>query len=190
MKEKLVGIGALLAAALASLCCIGPLVLVGLGVGAVGLAAALAKYRLIFMLLTFAFLGFAFYLTYRKREIQCADGSCEMKSAGPAAKILLWLVTAAALGLASSNLWIGALSSKAALPVGGQLVKLNVTGMFCSGCAVSVEKALKKIPGVQGASVDFGKSEAFVSLESGTSVQTEELIKAVEGPGYKASLKP
>lgn len=189
MKKKLVGIVTLVSAALASVCCIGPLVLVGLGMGGLGLAAGLARYRTIFMALTFAFLGLAFYLTYRKREVQCADGSCEVKSAGARAKTLLWIVTAATLALASFPLWIGAFSSKSPVASNGRLVKLNVTGMFCPACAVSIGKALKNVPGVQSASVDFDKSEASVFVDPQAETKSDALIKAVEETGYKASLR-
>lgn len=60
--------GTIVSAILASICCIGPLILAGLGIGSVGIFSSLERYRLIFMLVTFAFLGAAFYLTYRKKK--------------------------------------------------------------------------------------------------------------------------
>lgn len=112
MKEKLVGIAAVASAALASICCIGPLVLAGLGLGSLGFAAGFVKYRPLFVAVTFVLVGLAFYLTYRKREVHCADGSCRVASAGRGAKILLWIVAVAAIGLASSHLWIKAVEKE------------------------------------------------------------------------------
>ncbi len=52
MKEKLASAGALISASLASICCVGLLVLAALGLGGVGFAAGLVKYRPLFWGLT------------------------------------------------------------------------------------------------------------------------------------------
>lgn len=189
MKEKLAGVAAVASAALASVCCIGPLVFVGLGLGGLGFAASFAKYRPLFMVLTFGFLSLAFYFTYRKKEVRCADGSCELKSAGRGAKILLWVVTVAAVGLASSHLWIGAFASRAPLTSSGEMVKLHIAGMHCPACVGSIEKALKKVPGVQAVAVHYDTSEAQVVINA-KAVEPQELVKAIENTGYQASLNP
>lgn len=189
MKEKWAGIAAVASAVLASVCCIGPLVLAGLGLGSLGFAAGFVKYRSLFIAMTFALVGLAFYLTYRKREVRCADGSCVVTSAGRGAKILLWFVTVTAVGLASSHLWIGAFASKAAVASEGKRIYLHITGMHCPACAVGVEQALKQVRGVRAADVDFDKSQAHVVVEAGN-VDSRELIEAVEKTGYKASLQP
>ena len=75
-----VGIAALASAGLASICCIGPLALTGLGLGGLGLAAGLTQYRPLFLALTALVLAVGFHLAYRKREVPCADGSCELRS--------------------------------------------------------------------------------------------------------------
>lgn len=190
MKEKWVGIGAVVSAALASLCCLGPLVLVGLGLGGLGLAAGLVKYRFLFLGGTAVLLAFAFYYTYRKREVHCADGSCRLESAGRGAKSLLWIATILALGIGSSHYWVVAfVSGKKAVAAGpgGQEVVLRLDGMHCISCAAAIQNALIEVPGVQDASVDFDGSEARVSITPG-SVDPGELVKTVEETGYQASL--
>lgn len=107
MKEKIASLGALISASLASICCLGPLVLVGLGLGGLGLAAGLSKYRPVFLALTAIFLGAVFYLTYRKREVACADGSCQLRSGSKAMKTALWIITALAIALAMFPYWYG-----------------------------------------------------------------------------------
>ena len=61
--------GTISAAILASSCCLGPLILAGLGIGSIGIFSSLEKYRPLFMIITFAFIGTAFYLTYRKKRV-------------------------------------------------------------------------------------------------------------------------
>jgi mercuric ion transport protein len=104
MKEKLVGLGAILMAGLASICCLGPVLLIGLGVSALT-AAGLERYRPFFILLTVLLLGLAFYLAYRKREIRCEDGSCQYRAAGAGTKISLWIVLFAVLVMVSKPYW-------------------------------------------------------------------------------------
>ncbi|ODS31749.1 MAG: MerT mercuric transport protein [Candidatus Scalindua rubra] len=60
--------GTITAAILASSCCVGPLILAGLGIGSIGIFSSLEKYRPLFMIITFAFIGMAFYLTYRRKQ--------------------------------------------------------------------------------------------------------------------------
>jgi mercuric ion transport protein len=105
MKEKIAGIGALVSASLASICCIGPLALVALGLGGARFAAGLARYRLFFLAWTVLFLGSAFYFTYRKREVACADGTCQFRTGSQAMKTTLWVIAVVAVGLASYPSW-------------------------------------------------------------------------------------
>ena len=111
MKEKVAGIGAVVSASLASICCLGPLALVGLGLGGVGLAAGLVKSRPFFLALTAVFLGLAFYFTYRKREVACPDGSCRLRAGSRTMKVTLWVIAAAAVGLATYPNWAALLFS-------------------------------------------------------------------------------
>ena len=121
MKEKIAvitGIGSLVAATLASICCLGPLVFTALGVGGFGLAAGLEKYRTIFLVLTSALLAGAFYFIYRKREVVCADGSCRLQTAGSKTmKILLWIITGATLLLAAFPYYSATLAGRELGPV-------------------------------------------------------------------------
>lgn len=184
MKEKLASIGALASATFASICCFGPIVLVALGLGGAGLAAGLEKYRPIFLSLTALFLGAAFYLAYKKREVACADGSCEIRSGSAKAKAALWAITALAVGLGTFPNWSAyVLQQRTAVStVGAETVRMAISGMTCTACAVGVEKSLMKVPGVRSASVDFDKAEAVVLAEPGV-VPAEELIRAVESAG-------
>lgn len=94
--------GAVAAAVGASACCVGPLLLLALGVGGawVGNLTAMEKYRPIGTAATLIFLGLAFVRVYRKpKEEACAPGSSCPATAGRRNKLLLWIATALVLGL-------------------------------------------------------------------------------------------
>ncbi len=62
-KTALTGVGSVLSALLASLCCIGPVVFALIGAGSLGFAAAFEPYRPYLLALTVLFLGTAFHLS-------------------------------------------------------------------------------------------------------------------------------
>jgi len=62
-------------------------------------------------------------------------------------------------------------------------IKLQVTGMTCASCVARVEKALKKVPGVEGASVNLATESARVQ---GAAALTREMLSAaIEKAGYQ-----
>lgn len=91
----LLGTGALASGVAASLCCLGPILFAGLGLGSFGLAASIHKVRPILALALVAFAGAGLYLAHRKREVACEDGTCRMESAGRGTKALLWVLALA-----------------------------------------------------------------------------------------------
>ncbi|ABW18613.1 heavy metal translocating P-type ATPase [Alkaliphilus oremlandii] len=62
---------------------------------------------------------------------------------------------------------------------------LKIEGMTCASCAQSVEKAVKKLDGVNEASVNFATEKLNISYDS-SKVKTIDIKKAVEKAGYKA----
>lgn len=62
-----------------------------------------------------------------------------------------------------------------------ELVELNVTGMHCNNCAMSIHKLLEK-KGLQNILVDFAGEEVKFSPNSDTSMP--EIISAIEGLGF------
>jgi P-type Cu+ transporter len=65
-------------------------------------------------------------------------------------------------------------------------VELEIGGMTCASCASQIERKLNKLEGVQ-ASVNYATEQASVRYDS-SSVKLEQLIAAVEGVGYAATL--
>ena len=99
-KSTLSSVASVITAIGASLCCIGPVVLAVIGVGGIGVFSAFEAYRPYLIGLTILILGSAFYLTYRKREVQCKDGTCKVESASVWNKIGIWsalLIAASAM---------------------------------------------------------------------------------------------
>ncbi|MDX6770166.1 MAG: mercuric transporter MerT family protein [Elusimicrobiota bacterium] len=188
MDKKLVGLTALASAGLASVCCLGPLVVTGLGLGSLGLAAGLIRYRPFFLTLTGVVLAVAFYLTYRKRSVACADGSCELRSGSRTMKTGVWIVAAFAAALATFPSWSGRLISvrSGAVPAGARVLSLRILGMDCEACTVAIKRSVEKVPGVLSAEIDFaGRLAAVVSDGR---ADPEAVIRAVSAAGYKAEL--
>ena len=74
--------GAFISSLLGAACCLGPLVLVLLGLGGGGIALAMKPYRPYFLVLTFLLLGASFYLVYRRPVGECGpEESCTMPRA-------------------------------------------------------------------------------------------------------------
>jgi len=65
-------------------------------------------------------------------------------------------------------------------------LELPIAGMTCAGCAGRVEKSLNQLEGVE-ATVNFATERATVSFDP-ERVEPEQLVGAVEGVGYSASL--
>jgi copper chaperone CopZ len=65
---------------------------------------------------------------------------------------------------------------------------IPIIGMHCASCAVNIERKLKKLPGMQSASVNYASEKALV--EYNESECTEETIgQAVASLGYQAILE-
>jgi Cu+-exporting ATPase len=67
-----------------------------------------------------------------------------------------------------------------------QALELPIEGMTCSSCAGRVEKSLNQLEGVE-ATVNFATERATVEFDP-ERVAPEQLLEAVEGVGYSASL--
>ena len=63
-------------------------------------------------------------------------------------------------------------------------IELKIEGMSCGHCKMSVEKALKSVPGVEKVEVSLEKGEALVE---GTA-DPKALVQAVEEEGYRAQV--
>lgn len=192
MRKATLG-GSVLAAISASLCCIGPLTAVALGAGGFAASTVFAKWRWAFLLVTFALLGVAWYLTYRKPKVACAEGSaCANKPVARWGKGVLWAATVCAL-VAAALPQLGNLAAKTtnaastAAVTGTQLatLKARIPTMECSLCEKVIAAKVEKQTGVQSAQVSFDSKEAVVQYDA-SKISREQILKAIDETGYKA----
>ena len=94
-KTRMIAAGGVFGALAASTCCIVPLILFSLGItGAwIGNLTALAPYKPIFIVITFGFLGYGYWMVYRKPK-DCAGGeTCARPLPNRVVKSALWAST-------------------------------------------------------------------------------------------------
>ncbi|MCA1860826.1 heavy metal translocating P-type ATPase [Janthinobacterium sp. HSC-3S05] len=75
---------------------------------------------------------------------------------------------------------------KAGYTVAQREIDLNIAGMTCASCVGRVEKALLKVPGVLGASVNLATESARIKVTGGLEAGT--LIAAIDKAGYAATV--
>jgi copper chaperone CopZ len=183
MNQKLTAGGAVAAAAAASLCCIGPLLFVLLGLGAFGAAAALETVRPYLLVAAALLLAFGFYQAYfRRPEVACAPGeACATKPVSRASRVALWVAALAVMAFALSPYYAGALArrlnAKTTAPVSPQpataRATFKVSGMTCAGCEETIKLALEQTPGVRGSQVSYDRGKAVVEYDPGVTDATK-----------------
>jgi len=62
-------------------------------------------------------------------------------------------------------------------------VTLNVSGMTCEACPITVKKALQKVPGGSEIDVLYEKKQVVVTLDD-SKTNTDALVKATTNAGY------
>lgn len=67
-------------------------------------------------------------------------------------------------------------------------VTLDVPGMTCSACPITVKKALTKVNGVSNVDVQFEKREAVVTFDDAKTT-VAALTKATKDAGYPSTVK-
>ena len=197
----------MLAAFAASLCCVGPLLFVVLGLGAFGAASMFESLRPWLLGVTAVFLALGFYRAYFKREQACAPGeACATKpgnAAGRAGRAGLWLAMLLVAAFALSPYYIGSLTARlttraavsGAPAPGGQnslavsqteaaRATFTVEGMTCTGCETTLRLALGRATGVLRAEVSYKNGEAIVDYDPKLTAP-DKLRAAIDETGYK-----
>ncbi|MFZ5619293.1 MAG: mercuric transporter MerT family protein [Pseudomonadota bacterium] len=100
--------GGVVGAVLASSCCIGPLVLVSLGVSGawIGNLTALEPFKPYFLAATALLLGLGFWQVYFRKKPACEEGSyCARPESSLITKSALWIATILVALAATIDLW-------------------------------------------------------------------------------------
>ncbi len=184
-------VGAVAAAVGALVCCLGPLLLLALGVSGawIGNLTAMEKYRPLWMAATLVFLGLAFFRVYRKpKEVAGTPGSACSSVAGPRNKVILWIITALVLGLFALPYLISyACAGGPGEAAPTQQATLSVRNMTCSACTVTVRKSLTRVEGVKDAKVTLGPPQAEVTYDP-AKVRMERLVEATSKAGFPSTI--
>lgn len=193
--------GSIVAAALASFCCILPVVFALTGLTVVGAAAAFAAWRPYLLAATCVLLGLGVYFAYRTPREGCAAGSvCAAPASRRRVRVTLWLAAALAAGLAAFPYFSGPVAEfvLSGSPSGSHSTKpevsrfktasLSIEGMDCPGCATAIQNKLVAVRGVRRARVSFERRAAEIEYDPGV-VSVDQLEEVVREAGYRARSK-
>jgi copper chaperone CopZ len=67
-------------------------------------------------------------------------------------------------------------------------VRMDIHGMYCAACVVSVDKALKNVPGVSKVRVNAARAEATVDIDVAM-LDSVKLVDAVDKTGFSATFR-
>jgi len=180
-------VGAIVAALAASACCVVPAVLAIVGLSGAGFGAALAPYRVYFLVATGLALSVGFWLVYRRPKDACG---CPAPRSRRFARVALWITAAGAIALAAYPLLGSHFASAGSLAAPAKAtLHLTVSGMDCAECTGGIAAGLKKVPGVVSATVDYETGIAVVRHD-GRAGMDAAAIAAVREAGFSAKLAP
>ena len=187
MRAKYVGI---LSAILGSICCLGPLLLVALGLGTG--AVLISRYHWVFIIAAIAILLWA-WAKYLREKTVCDCGRKPMRGRRIVVLTLL-LATVLVLGFAGLNIsrYVFASAPVAAqvqtqLADGLNRMTVSVEGLSCVACEIPVRHALRRIDGVKSVDVNAATKTASVDYEP-AKTNPEQLVAAINSTGYRAVL--
>ena len=207
-----VAIGSAIAA---SACCWLPLLLIGLGVSGVGLSSWFARFRFVFLGITFAALGAAFYFTYRPAPARAAgeDACCTVEpegnetAGGSAAsprwtgkinrfnRIALWPITVLVLALAffpnfaDKFLSAGPAVTETADSAAVHRLNFRIEGMDCAACAAGIQAGFESLPGILRAEVRYPEGTAMIEFASSPPPDIRDRIRQ-KAAGYRVVFGP
>ena len=189
---RLAMVGGLLSAIAASACCWLPLLLISLGLSGAAVGAVFERYRPILLIVAFALLGVAFYFAYRKQATGdcCDSGEAKGAPMRSLSRAMLWVVTAATIAFALFPNYIRAFAGSGAtdeIPAGYQTKEFVVDGMTCEACAVTLEKEIAQMDGVDAVRVDYAAGRATVGSSRGRLPLDAAVLETISSAGYRGS---
>lgn len=181
----------LVSAVTASLCCVGPLLLLTLGLGSLGLGAVLGRLHWWFLTAAALFL-LAGWHRYLREQRRCRAQACQMVRGGltrgtlVAASVLVATFT-------SLNAWSTfaqpAAPAAASAAEEGTTVVIPITGMTCAMCEAAIERNLAQRPGVIDVDAQVASEQVVVTYDP-EQIGVGDLVEAINQTGYRATAPP
>ena len=180
----------MVAALLAATCCVGPLLLVAIGVGSAGVF--LGRYHWFFLIGGITVLTWA-WAKYLREKTVCG---CEHRpmQGRRSAMLALLSTTVLVFGFAGLNIsrYVfagGPVSAQTETQLANELnrIVVSVDGLSCVACEIPVRHALRHVDGVKSVQVNAGTKTATVDYEP-EKTNPEQLVAAINSTGYRASL--
>lgn len=198
MKDRTFLGASIVAAIVASFCCILPIVFAVAGISMVGTSALFAAWRPYVLAGTFVLLVLGFYYAYRPARQACEPGgACTRPAINRSGRVTLWIAVVLVLAFAAFPYYSGPVAGlilanhrtspgEAHKPSGpaAQRALLAIDGLDCPACAASLEAKLRAIPGVSGASVSYEQRRAEVEYD-GSVVGLEAIENIVGDTGVR-----
>ena len=191
MRSEGLFTGSILAAIGASLCCIGPLLGVLTGVGALSVFSRFDAARPYLLVLSVALLSAGLYWAWRKWQTGCAPGgNCKAKLAKTSLVLVIPIlaVAAAASFPYYSSGWLGGASPRLAAeaaPAGrSTTVRFQISGMTCESCASGMAASFRNLPSVKDAVVEYPSGNTSVTYDP-AKVSLDQLAALVREAGYE-----
>lgn len=191
------GIGAVVAALVASACCWLPLALIAVGASAAGVGATFERWRPLMLGITAVLLAIGFWYAYRPQR--CAPGTA-CATVPPAKRrrlrATLWVVTVFTAMIASFPWyapWLlppGSQGSDASAPTEARSATYAIEGMTCAACANNLQRSLAAIPGIRLVQVDYDHRRAILHWDAGLTDQAglDHAVRTIaEREGYRAT---
>ena len=186
MKSTEIGILSVISA---SICCIGPLILIALGLGSLGLGAVIGKYHWGFLTVG-VFLILCSWKRYFREKERCNIKKCRMENKKLTLTTLI-MATIVVLSFVVLNFYTYTGASvnvnQIAHIAGSRIIIIPVEGMTCFTCEVTISSALKTIDGVATVKASAKKGDVEVIYDP-KKTNINKLIEIINKTGYKANL--
>ena len=176
----------LLSALLASLCCVGPLLLLALGLGSLGLGALLGRYHWGFTAVAIVLLATGWRESLKERH-RCRIQQCQMVRGG----VTKWTLMAASMLVATftglniySTFAQPALSPRVSSTPDSKTAIIPTKGMTCAMCEFAIEQRLAKHPGVLHVDAQAAAEQVVVTYDA-RKIDLRELMAVIDQAGYR-----
>jgi copper chaperone CopZ len=189
----------IISALVASLCCIGPIIILLFGLSTVSFALSLSKYKIYFLLAGIIFATLAIVIYLRQRSKACG---CSYKASIKREKkflittlvviasiylLVTYVISPRAFSLLSPQKQILNEGSKNFTLNNLRFLTLKIDGMYCPGCAAGIEYfLLNYVNGVVNAKVYFPSGKGEITYDA-TKISKEKIVEKINSEfPYKA----